>query len=211
MEGVERYRISSIEPNLLTDEIIDFVANSKRFAPHFHIPLQSGSNDVLQLMKRKYNRELFAEKVATIKSIMPHCFIGVDVIVGTRGETAECFEDARQFIEGLDISQLHVFSYSERAGTKALNIEYTVDNAEKKRRSDVLHQISDKMTQAFYQQQIGREAKVLWEPSKKAESMHGFTENYVRVVAPYDKVKINTVETVTLKEFSKEEIISLTI
>ncbi len=211
VEGVERYRISSIEPNLLTDEIIDFVANSKRFAPHFHIPLQSGSNDVLQLMKRKYNRELFAEKVATIKRVMPHGFIGVDVIVGTRGETPEYFEDARQFIEGLDISQLHVFSYSERAGTKALDIEYTVDNTEKKRRSDLLHQLSDKMTQAFYQQQIGHKAKVLWESTKKAETMHGFTENYVRVVAPYDKDKINTVETVVLKEFSNEEIISLTI
>lgn len=211
VEGVERYRISSIEPNLLTDEIIDFVANSKRFAPHFHIPLQAGSNDVLQLMKRKYNRELFAEKVATIKRVMPHAFIGVDVIVGTRGETAEYFEDARQFIEGLDISQLHVFSYSERAGTKALEIEHNVSAQDKKLRSEALHNMSDKMTLAFYQQQIGHEAKVLWESTKKAESMHGFTENYVRVVAPYDKDKINTVETVVLKELSKEEIISLTI
>ncbi len=211
VEGVERYRISSIEPNLLTDEIIEFVAKSKRFAPHFHIPLQSGSNDVLQLMKRKYNCELFAEKVATIKRVMPHAFIGVDVIVGTRGETAEYFEDARRFIESLDISQLHVFSYSERAGTKALEIEYTVDNAEKKHRNEVLHRMSDKMTLVFYQAQIGREAKVLWESTKKAETMHGFTENYVRVVAPYNKDKINTVETVVLKELSNEEIISLTI
>lgn len=211
LDGVERYRISSIEPNLLTDEIIQFVSKSKRFAPHFHIPLQSGSNEVLQLMKRKYNRELFAEKIATVKRIMPHAFLGVDVIVGTRGETNEYFDDARQFIDSLDISQLHVFTYSERTGTKALEIDYTVDNTEKKRRSDVLHRMSDKMTLAFYQQQIGKEANVLWESTKKGEMMHGFTENYVRVVAPFDKAKINTVETVLLKELSKEEIISLNI
>lgn len=211
VEGVARYRISSIEPNLLTDEIIAFVAQSKRFAPHFHIPLQSGSNEVLSLMKRKYNRELFAEKVATIKHIMPHCFIGVDVIVGTRGETAEYFEDARQFIESLDISQLHVFSYSERAGTKALEIDHSVSIQDKKLRSEALHNMSDKMTQAFYQAQIGRTAQVLWESTKKGEEMHGFTENYVRVISPFNKELINTVQTVTLKGFSEDETIGLTI
>ncbi|MDR3704436.1 MAG: tRNA (N(6)-L-threonylcarbamoyladenosine(37)-C(2))-methylthiotransferase MtaB [Paludibacteraceae bacterium] len=212
VEGVERYRISSIEPNLLTDEIIQFVAQSKRFAPHFHIPLQSGSNEVLQLMKRKYKRELFAEKIQTVKLFMPHAFIGVDVIVGTRGETAEYFEDAHRFIESLDISQLHVFTYSERAGTKALEIDYKVDSAEKKHRSEQLHQLSEQKVHAFYQSEIGKQAHVLWESAKKGECMHGFTENYVRVVAPYDKAKTNTIETVVLKDFSKEEdVIALTI
>jgi len=212
VEGVARYRISSIEPNLLTDEIIQFVAQSKRFAPHFHIPLQSGSNEVLQLMKRKYNRELFAKKTQTVKHFMPHAFIGVDVIVGTRGETAEYFEDAHRFIERLDISQLHVFTYSERAGTKALEIDYKVDSAEKKHRSERLHQLSEQKVHTFYQSQIGQQAHVLWESAKKGEYMHGFTENYIRVVAPYDKAKTNTLETVVLKDFSKEEdVIALTI
>lgn len=211
VEGVIRYRISSIEPNLLTDEIIHFVAHSRHFTPHFHIPLQSGSNEVLQLMKRKYNRELFAEKVQTIKKTMPHAFIGVDVIVGTRGETAIYFEDARQFIESLDISQLHVFTYSERAGTKALEIVHSVPQQDKKKRSEVLHLLSDKMTQAFYKAQIGKKAQVLWESTKKGEYMHGFTENYVRVIAPFNKALVNTVQTVTLEGFSKEEIIALTI
>jgi threonylcarbamoyladenosine tRNA methylthiotransferase MtaB len=196
----------------LTDEIIQFVANSKRFTPHFHIPLQSGSNEVLQLMKRKYNRELFAEKIQTIKKNMPHAFIGVDVIVGTRGETEAYFEDARQFIENLDISQLHVFTYSERAGTKALEIEHSVSQPDKKKRSEALHLLSDKMTQAFYQSQVGKQAQVLWESTKKGEMMHGFTENYVRVLAPFDKALVNTVQTVTLGGFSKEDdIFALTI
>jgi len=211
VEGVVRYRISSIEPNLLTDEIIRFVAQSQRFAPHFHIPLQSGSNEVLQLMKRKYNKELFAEKIQTIKAIMPHAFIGVDVIVGTRGETAEYFEDARLFIEGLNISQLHVFTYSERAGTKALEIEHNVNQQDKKKRSESLHLLSDKKTQAFYLSQIGKQAQVLWESTKKEEMMHGFSENYVRVIAPFNKDLINTVQTVTLKGFSNEDIIALTV
>jgi threonylcarbamoyladenosine tRNA methylthiotransferase MtaB len=200
VEGVARYRISSIEPNLLSDEIINFVASSSKFAPHFHIPLQSGSNDVLQLMKRKYNRELFAEKVKTIKQAMPHAFIGVDVIVGTRGETNEYFEDAKEFIESLDISQLHVFSYSERAGTKALEIDYTVSPQEKKLRSEILHKISDEKLQNFYRSQIGKKATILWESTQKDELMHGFTENYIRLSAPYNKTDINTVQSIIIKE-----------
>ncbi len=200
IEGVERYRISSIEPNLLNDEIIHFVTQSKRFAPHFHIPLQSGSNDVLALMKRRYNRELFAEKIATIKQVMPHAFIGVDIIVGTRGETKEFFEDARQFIENLDISQLHIFSYSERVGTKALEINHTVTPQEKKQRSEILHHISEKKTQDFYRSQIGREVKVLWESSEQKKTMHGFSENYIRLSAPYNEKAINQIQSIVIKE-----------
>lgn len=205
IEAAVRFRISSIEPNLLTDEIINFVANSKHFAPHFHIPLQSGSNEVLQLMKRRYTRELFAQKIQTIKTILPHAFIGVDVIVGTRGEKAAYFEDARQFIESLDISQLHVFSYSERAGTKALEIEQPVSLQDKRMRSEILHAVSDKKTKAFYLSQIGKQADVLWESTKKGKFMHGFTENYIRVIAPYNKALINTLQTVTLMAFSEED------
>lgn len=205
IEAAVRFRISSIEPNLLTDEIIHFVANSKHFAPHFHIPLQSGSNEVLQLMKRKYTRELFAQKIQTIKTILPHAFIGVDVIVGTRGEKSAYFEDARQFIESLDISQLHVFSYSERAGTKALEIEQPVSLQDKRLRSEILHAVSDKKTKAFYLSQIGKQAHVLWESTKKGKFMHGFTENYIRVIAPYNKALINTLQTVTLMAFSEED------
>ncbi len=200
VEGVARYRISSIEPNLLSDEIIHFVADSDKFAPHFHIPLQSGSNEVLQLMKRKYNRELFAEKTKTIKQVIPHAFIGVDVIVGTRGETNEYFEDAKNFIESLDISQLHVFSYSERAGTKALEIDYTVNPQEKKLRSEILHKISDDKLHQFYHSQIGKKANVLWESTQKDELMYGFTENYIRLSAPYNKKDINTVQSIVIKE-----------
>jgi threonylcarbamoyladenosine tRNA methylthiotransferase MtaB len=211
VEGVERYRISSIEPNLLTDEIIHFVSQSKRFAPHFHIPLQSGSNEVLNLMKRKYNRELFADKVFKIKEIMPHAFIGVDVIVGTRGETESFFADAVAFIDQLDISQLHVFTYSERSGTKALEIEYPVSTGDKKLRSELLHKLSDKKLRAFYESQIGKKHYVLWESTKKEDKMHGFTENYIRVEAPYDKTLINTLQNVTLGAFSTSELLALTV
>ncbi|MDR1679011.1 MAG: tRNA (N(6)-L-threonylcarbamoyladenosine(37)-C(2))-methylthiotransferase MtaB [Prevotellaceae bacterium] len=208
IEGI-RYRISSIEPNLLSNEIIAFVARSKRFAPHFHIPLQSGSNEVLQLMRRRYTRELFAERVAEIKRMMPHAFIGVDVIVGTRGETEEYFTDALHFIEKLDVSQLHVFSYSERMGTKALEIAHTVSADDKKRRSEMLHHLSNQKLHDFYTSQIGCDASVLWESTRKGNAMHGFTENYVRVSAPFDKSKINTVEKLILAGFSDEDTIAL--
>lgn len=198
IEGIERFRISSIEPNLLTKEIIEFVAQSKKFMPHFHIPLQSGSNEVLKLMKRRYTRELFAEKVSLIKSLMPDAFIGVDVIVGTRGENEAYFEDARQFIESLNISQLHVFSYSERANTQALNIQHNVSPQEKKHRSETLHRLSEEKTNSFYKSQIGKTKKVLWESKKNGTMMSGFTENYIKLKAPYNKALINTIQEITI-------------
>ncbi len=193
-----RYRISSIEPNLLTDEIIEFVVTSRHFAPHFHIPLQSGSDSILELMHRRYNTALFAQKIETIKRVMPHAFIGVDIMVGVRGETPELFEESRSFVEGLNISQLHVFTYSERAATKALEIEYTVPIVERKRRNEILQQISAQKLEEFYQSQKGKKAIVLWEDTKLRKSMYGFTENYVRVERPYDKAKINQFEEVVV-------------
>lgn len=181
VEGIERYRISSIEPNLLTDEIIDFCAHSRAFMPHFHIPLQCGSDAVLKLMHRHYDTALFAQKISNIKRIMPDAFIGVDVIVGMRGETDELFEESYRFIEGLDISQLHVFSYSERPGTKALEIPYVVSPQTKHERSQRLLELSETKRRAFYAQFIGKERKVLWEHAREGELMHGFTDNYIRV------------------------------
>lgn len=198
VEWIERYRISSIEPNLITDEAIDFVAGSKRFAPHFHIPLQSGSDDVLKLMRRRYDTALFRHKIEKIKSILPDAFIGVDVIVGTRGETDAYFEDARRFIESLDVTQLHVFSYSERPGTQALKIDYVVDPKVKHIRSQILLDLSEKKLQAFYEAHIGREAKVLFEHTKKDGMMHGFTENYIKVETPYDASLINETRRIRL-------------
>ena len=199
IEAEVRYRISSIEPNLLTDEIIDFVANSQHFAPHFHIPLQSGSNELLKLMHRRYDTALFAYKINRIKQVMPNAFIGVDVMVGVRGETLELFNECKQFIESLDISQLHVFTYSERAGTKALSIEPIVPINERRRRNEILQQVSDSKLNTFYQSQQGKEAIVLWEDSKKGDMMHGFTENYVKVETKYNKNKVNTFEKITIK------------
>ena len=194
-----RIRISSCEPNLLTDEIIDFVAQSKHFAPHFHIPLQSGSNKVLSIMKRRYTRELFEERVQHIKQVMPHAFIGVDCMVGVRGETEECFNDYVEFIKRLDVSQLHVFTYSERANTRMLELDVCiVPKAERQRRSKILHEISEEKTQTFYAKQAGREAIVLWESKKEGDQMAGFTENYVKVYRPYDKAKVNTFEVIRL-------------
>ncbi len=194
-----RYRISSIEPNLLTDEIIDFVASSHHFAPHFHIPLQSGSNELLKLMHRKYDTALFAYKINKIKQVMPNAFIGVDVMVGVRGETPELFEECKTFIENLPISQLHVFTYSERAGTKALNITPIVPINERRRRNEILQHVSEAKLKTFYDNQIGKEAIVLWEDAKKGDKMHGFTENYVKVECKYDKTKVNTFEKITIK------------
>ncbi len=194
-----RVRISSCEPNLLTDEIIDFVAQSKHFAPHFHIPLQSGSNEVLKIMKRRYTRELFAERVRRIKELMPHAFIGVDCMVGVRGETEAYWEDYLAFIKGLDVSQLHVFTYSERANTKMLEMDlYVVPKKERQRRSKILHEVSEEKTKAFYAQHAGRKAVVLWEAKKEGDQMSGFTDNYIKVYGPYDKAKINTFEEIML-------------
>jgi threonylcarbamoyladenosine tRNA methylthiotransferase MtaB len=185
VEGIERYRISSLEPDLLSDEIIDFVASSKRFVPHFHLPLQSGSNDMLQLMHRRYTRELFASRIARIRHSLPEAFIGVDVIVGMRGETQERFEETRSFLENLDFSQLHVFSYSERPGTQALKIEPAVSSSEQKIRSELLHRLSDEKRLKFYAARRGEHAVVLFEKGKKSDLIHGFTENYLRVEAPW--------------------------
>ncbi|MBR6492815.1 MAG: tRNA (N(6)-L-threonylcarbamoyladenosine(37)-C(2))-methylthiotransferase MtaB, partial [Paludibacteraceae bacterium] len=190
-----RIRISSCEPNLLSDEIIDLVAQSKHFAPHFHIPLQSGSNEVLKIMGRRYTRELFAERVAHIKTLMPHAFIGVDCMVGVRGETEEYWNDYKTFIESLPVSQLHVFTYSERANTRMLEMDLeVVPLKERERRSKELHAISARKTQTFYREHEGDEATVLWESSKKDGLMYGFTENYIKVSCPYDKTKVNTFE-----------------
>lgn len=207
VDGVERFRISSIEPNLLTDEIIEFVAASKKFMPHFHIPLQSGSNKVLALMKRKYNRELFAHRVEKIKSLLPHAFIGVDVIVGVRGETSVHFNEALEFIQSLDISQLHVFTYSERPNTKALTIDHVVPISERKLRSQILHQVSDKKTRHFYQQFEGQYAHVLLEGSENEGMMNGFTENYLKVKVPYNVALKNKICKVKLKSFVSDEMV----
>lgn len=202
VEGIERYRISSIEPNLLTDEIIEFVASSKRFAPHFHIPLQSGSDAVLKLMRRRYDTALFRHKVEKIKSIIPDAFIGVDVIVGTRGETDEYFEEARLFLESLDFSQLHVFTYSERPNTQALKIDHEVDPKTKHARCKALLDLSDKKLYDFYQSQKGTNRKVLFEHTQHDDVMYGFTENYIKVETPYMASKANEIKMVTLGEFN---------
>ena len=181
VEGIRRYRISSLEPDLLSDELISYCAQSRAFMPHFHIPLQSGSDTVLKLMHRHYDRQLFADKIHRIKELMPDAFIGVDVMVGCRGETPECFEETYEFLKALDVTQLHVFPYSERPGTSALNIPYVVSEKDKKLRSKRLLDLSDEKTIAFYQHHIGLEAEVLFEKSTRGRAMHGFTRNYIRV------------------------------
>jgi len=204
VEGIDRYRISSIEPNLLTDEVIGFVARSKRFAPHFHIPLQAGSDALLELMHRRYDTALFASRINRIKREMPHAFIGVDVIVGSRGETAERFEEAFAFLEKLDISQLHVFSYSERPGTQALKIEHIVSPVDKKARHVRLQKLSDDKWKAFYQKNIGTEVQVLFEHAKTDGVMHGFSENYIRTEVPYQKDWVNQTISVRLGSFNAD-------
>ena len=181
VEGISRYRISSLEPDLLSDELITFCAESRAFMPHFHIPLQSGSDTVLKLMHRHYDAQLFADKIHRIKALMPDAFIGVDVMVGCRGETPECFEETFDFLNGLDVTQLHVFPYSERPGTSALKIPYVVSDKDKKLRSKRLLDLSDQKTEAFYRRHIGQEAEVLFEKAPRGRAMHGFTRNYIRV------------------------------
>jgi threonylcarbamoyladenosine tRNA methylthiotransferase MtaB len=181
VEGIQRYRISSLEPDLVSDELIDYCAQSRAFMPHFHIPLQSGSDTVLKLMHRHYDRQLFADKIHRIKDVMPDAFIGVDVMVGCRGETPECFEETYDFLQALDVTQLHVFPYSERPGTTALHIPYVVTDADKRLRSQRLLELSDQKTQAFYERHIGQEAEVLFEKAPRGKAMHGFTKNYIRV------------------------------
>ena len=193
VDGIERYRISSLEPDLLTDEIIEWVAGSKRFMPHFHIPLQAGSDEVLELMRRHYDTALFAHKVQKIKEVMPHAFIGVDVIAGARGETDELFERSYHFIDGLDVTRLHVFPYSERPNTLALNIEPVVDVKTKSLRTNRLIVLSEKKLRAFTERFAGTTRKVLYEQPREGMPMHGFTDNYLRVETPFRAEYINGV------------------
>lgn len=209
VEGIQRFRISSIEPNLLTNEIIQFVSTSKRFVPHFHIPLQSGSAKVLGLMKRRYKKELYADRIKTIKSIMPDCCIGVDVIVGHPGETQEDFLETYQFINDLDVSYLHVFTYSERANTTALAIRPIVSHKDRSERSKMLHILSEKKKRYFYEQQTGKQEKVLFEEDVQSGQMHGFTSNYVRVTAKYDPLLINETKDIVLTGINEEGLMEI--
>jgi threonylcarbamoyladenosine tRNA methylthiotransferase MtaB len=204
VDGIGRYRISSIEPNLLTEEIIAFVAGSKRFAPHFHIPLQSGSNKILKQMYRRYQRELYADRVATIRRYMPHACIGVDVIVGFPGETEEDFLETYQFLNELEVSYLHVFPYSERANTPAASMPGRLPERERKRRADMLRILSEKKRRYFYEQQLGKQATVLFEEEVKAGKMFGFTEQYVRVEADYDPLLVNEFVPVVLDRINAQ-------
>ena len=202
--SIQRFRISSIEPNLLTSEMIAFLGSSTKFVPHFHIPLQSGSNAVLRLMKRRYQRELYVDRVNSIKEVMPNACIGVDVIVGHPGETPELFLETYEFLNGLDISYLHVFPYSERPNTYAVDIKPKVDGMQKAERSKMLHILSDKKRHAFYESQAGLKGQVLFEESATPGTMEGFSENYVRVVVPFDPLQINTVQQVRYKSLNEK-------
>lgn len=200
IEGIDRIRISSIEPNLLTDSIIEFVATSNKFVPHFHIPLQSGSNKVLKLMRRRYLRELYADRVSRIKSIMPHCCIGVDVIVGFPGESDEDFLETYQFLHELDISYLHVFTYSERANTLAAEMKESVPQNKRNERSKMLRILSDKKRRQFYEKHLQQNARVLFESDVENGKMFGFTDNYIKVSTEYDPLLVNEIMEVKLTE-----------
>jgi threonylcarbamoyladenosine tRNA methylthiotransferase MtaB len=208
VEGIERFRISSIEPNLCTYEIIEFVAQSKRFAPHFHMPLQSGNNKQLQAMRRRYMRELYAERVATMKSLMPHCCIGVDIMVGFPNETEEDFLDTYRFIQALEVSYLHVFTYSERPNTTATDMENPVPMEERRRRNKMLTILSEKKRHYFYEQHVGAIRNVLFEEHKTEEWMSGFTDNYIKVVLPAQKELLNEVHPVFLKKIATSGLIA---
>ena len=209
VEGIDRFRISSIEPNLLTNEIIGFVAESNKFVPHFHVPLQSGSNKILRLMKRRYLRELYEDRVSEIKSAMPHACIGVDVIVGFPGETHEDFLETYQFLNALGISYLHVFTYSERENTLASSMQGSVPKHQRADRSKMLHILSDKKRRRFYEENLGREATVLFENDVEAGMMQGFTENYIRVMAKYDPVLVNDLKKIRLKNIHESGLVEL--
>lgn len=210
VKDIARFRISSIEPNLLKDEIIDFVAHSKRFVPHFHIPLQSGNNDILKQMRRRYDRELYAERVAHIKKLMPSCCIGVDVIVGFPGETEEKFLDTYQFLNQLPISYLHVFPYSERDNTPAITLPDSVPSEERDRRATMLRTLSMKKERFFYGENIGKKVAVLFEKTASKEGyMEGFSENYIRVSAPYRADWVNTVQKVQLQQLNAAGIMEV--
>src|ERR1700712_1629485 len=210
VDGIDRIRISSIEPNLLTDEIIAFVAASKRFMPHFHIPLQSGSNKILSLMRRRYKRELYVDRVAKIKQLMPDCCIGVDVIVGFPNETREDFIDTYNFLNSLEISYLHVFTYSERENTLAAEMDGVVPGSTRAERSKMLHILSDKKRRAFYESQLGKTADVLFERDITDGYMHGFSRNYVKVKTKYDPILVNELKAVTLTAISPDGDVEIT-
>lgn len=208
VEGIQRFRISSLEPDLIDDELIAYCAESRAFMPHFHIPLQSGSDEVLELMHRRYDTALFARKIKLIKEKMPDAFIGVDVMVGSRGERPEYFEDCYNFLDSLPVTQLHVFPYSERPGTAALSIPYVVDDREKKHRAHKLLKLSDEKTRAFYAEHIGQEADVLFEKAARGKAMHGFTDNYIRVELSPNQAKEeydNQILRVRLGEFNFDQ------
>lgn len=210
VDGIDRIRISSIEPNLLTDEIIEYVATSKKFVPHFHIPLQSGSDKILSLMRRRYKRNLYADRVAKIKQLMPDCCIGVDVIVGFPGETREDFIDTYNFLNELNISYLHVFTYSERENTLAKEMAGSVPGSTRAERSKMLHILSDKKRRAFYETQLNNNAEVLFEGDIKDGFMHGFTRNYVKVKAKYDPVLVNELRNVKLTAIAADGDVEIT-
>jgi threonylcarbamoyladenosine tRNA methylthiotransferase MtaB len=211
LEGIDRIRISSIEPNLLTTEIIEFVSQSKRFVPHFHVPLQSGSPEILKAMRRRYKRDVYSDRVEKIKSIMPHCCIGVDVIVGFPGETEELFMETYNFINELDVSYLHVFTYSERDNTHAIELGGVVSAQDRAKRSKMLHILSDKKRRAFYEQNIGKDATVLFETERDGDYMYGFTENYVKVKTAYDEALANQIVKVKLTEADRDGIMKCEI
>ncbi len=204
IDEIERFRISSVEPNLMTDEIVEFIANSEKFMPHFHMPLQSGSDRILGLMQRRYKSALYAEKVAKIKSVLPHACIGVDLIVGFPSETEEDFMETFNFIHSIDASYLHVFTYSERANTKALEMENPVPMQERHDRCLRLRNLSEKKKRHFYEQHLNSNRKVLFEDEQRGKWMHGFTDNYIKVNAPYDKSLCNTIQDVYLNSFSED-------
>ncbi len=209
LESIDRFRISSIEPNLLTDEIIAFVAKSQRFVPHFHIPLQSGNDKTLAAMRRRYKSDLYRSRVADIKQLMPHCCIGVDVIVGFPGETDEDFKSTYDFINSLDISYLHVFTYSERENTLAATMDGVVPNAERAHRSKLLHQLSDEKRLKFYKNHLDETHSVLFEAEQSGGMIYGFTENYIKVTAKYDPILVNEVKTVTLLAINEEGVVEV--
>ena len=206
IEGIERFRISSIEPNLLSNEIIDFVSQSAKFMPHFHIPLQSGSNKILKMMRRKYLKELYSERVARIKEKMPHACIGVDVIVGFPGETDEDFMETYRFLNELPVSYLHVFTYSERPNTTAIKLENPVSKEKRSERSKMLHILSDKKKRFFYEQFLDEKAKVLLEAEQHEGFLNGFTENYIKVKVPFEEGLENTIQEISIKTIDSENV-----
>jgi len=211
VKKIKRFRISSIEPNLCTDEVIEFVSNSKRFVPHFHIPLQSGSDKILKLMRRRYNKALYQQRVDKIRQMIPHCCIGVDVIVGFPGETEADFVETYRFLSELNISYLHVFTYSERANTPAAEMADVVPIAERRRRNEMLRILSEKKRQHFYRQFQGQFRKVLFENHKNSELMTGFTDNYIKVEAPFQEEMINKIGAVQLMNISDNGIVTANV